>query len=402
MTVRPLVYLDNSATTRLDPRVAEAMRPHLEDSYGNPSSLHAMGREARAAVEEARASVAGLVNARPREIVFTGSGTEANNLALLGAVGASGAVTPHMVASAFEHPSVLEPCARLRALGADVTLLPVGGDGIVEPGELARAMRPETVLVSIMTANNVVGTLQPIAELARVARSRGALFHTDAVQAAGRVPIEVSRDDVDLLSLSAHKLHGPKGVGALFVRTGVRIAPQVHGGGQEQGLRSATENVAGIAGFGRAAEIAAAARGEEAARLVNLRDRLLEAICGSVPGAYLIGHPHRRLPGHLCIGISGLEPEAMKLLLALDEQGFAVSTGSACSSSHASEPSHVLMAMGFDPVRARGSLRITLGRFNTDEEALAFADALRRVAATLRPITTRKIPSERTEPCRTR
>jgi cysteine desulfurase len=400
--VPKVVYLDNSATTRLDPRVAAAMRPHLEESYGNPSSLHSMGREAREAVERARAEVAGLLHARPDEIVFTGSGTEANNLALLGAVEASGAVAPHVIASAIEHPSVLEVCACLRGRGADVTLLPVGSDGIADPADLARAMRPATVLVSIMTANNVVGTLQPVAELARVARSRGALFHTDAVQAAGKIPVDVSRDGPDLLSVSAHKLHGPKGVGALFVRAGVRLEPQIHGGGQERGLRSATENVAAIAGFGCAARLAAGSRGDEAARLVNLRDRMLDAIVAEVPGAYLIGHPHLRLPGHLCIGIAGAEPEAMKLLLALDEHGFAVSTGSACSSSHAGEPSHVLTAMGFDPVRARGSLRVSLGRFNTETEALAFVDALGRVATTLRPITTRGVRTERRDTCRTR
>jgi cysteine desulfurase len=384
-----IVYLDNAATTPLDPRVAAAMAPHLGERFGNPSSLHRTGRAARAAVDEARAQVARLLAAEPDEIVFTASGTEADNLALCGVFGRDGAAGGHLVASAIEHPAIMECCRRLERRGVAVTHVPPGPDGIVAPETLASALRPDTRLVSLMAANNVVGTVQPIAELSRLARSRGALFHTDAVQAAGRIPLDVRANPIDLLSLSAHKLYGPQGVGALFVRRGVGLEPLVVGGGQERGLRSATENVAGLVGFGRAAEIAAGELSADASRLVRLRDRLLDAITSALPCAYLVGHRFRRLPGHLCLGFAGFEGEAIKLLLALDEAGIAVSSGSACSVHHAGEPSHVLVAMGFDPIRARGSLRVTLGRFNTDADADAFLAALPRAVASLRPTTSR-------------
>ena len=265
----------------------------------------------------------------------------------------------------------------------------MGADGIVDPSTLVSALRPNTRLVSIMAANNVVGTVQPIAELGRIAHERGALFHTDAVQAVGKLPLDVQAQPIDLLSLSAHKLHGPQGVGAVYVREGVKIAPLVHGGGQERGLRSATENVVGLVGLGQAAEIARMEMAEEAARLVNLRDHIIETVTATIPNAYLIGHRYRRLPGHLYLGLTGQEGEAIKLLLALDEAGIAVSTGSACSAHHAAEPSYILLAMGFDSVRARGSLRVTLGRFNTEAEVERFLQVFPEVAASLRPITTR-------------
>jgi cysteine desulfurase len=381
------VYFDNSATTPLDPRVRKAMEPFLDAAFGNPSSLHRAGREAREAVDRARRQVANLLGADAREIVFTGSGTEADNLALFGAIEASGNGDCHVIVSAIEHPAVLETCRALRNRGVEVELLPVGAEGIVDPGVLDRAMRPTTRLVSVMAANNVMGTLQPIAELGRIVRRRGALFHTDAVQAAGKVPLDVKTLPVDLLSLSAHKLYGPKGVGALYVRSGVTLEPQIRGGGQEGGLRSATENVPGIVGLGQAAEIARAEMADDAARLVGLTDRLLDGILQAVPQAYLIGHRYRRLPGHLCLGFTGLEGEAIKLLLALDELGIAVSSGSACSAHHAGEPSHVLLAIGFDPVRARGSLRVSLGRFNTATEIDYFLEVLPEAVAALRPIS---------------
>jgi cysteine desulfurase len=380
------VYLDNAATTAVDPRVALAMRPHLEGRCGNPSSLHWAGTEARAIVDLARRQVAALLNAAPEEIIFTASGTEADNLALLGVMAAADRPGSHLVVSAIEHPAVLETCRFLAGRGIAVTGLAVGRDGIVDPDQLRAALRPQTRLVSIMSANNVVGTLQPIAELARISRSHGALFHTDAVQAAGKVPLDVRSQPVDLVSLSAHKMHGPQGVGALYVRGGVALMPQLHGGGQERGLRSATENVAGLAGFGVAAAIAAAAMADEAVRLVGLRDRLIDCVLATVPGSYLIGDRFRRLPGHACLGFSGLEGEAIRLLLALDAAGIAVSSGSACSARHAAEPSHVLQAMGFDPFRARGSLRVTLGRFNTAADVDRLLEALPAAIATLRPI----------------
>ena len=389
------IYLDHAATTPLDPRVREDMQPYLSTSFGNPSSLHCAGREARAAVEKARGQVAQLIGAKPAEVIFAASGTEADNLALIGAVEALSPGQHHIIASAIEHPAVLATCRHLERRGVALTLLPVTAEGLVDPDALKKALRPETRLVSIMAANNVIGTVQPIAELAHIAREHGALFHTDAVQAAGRIPLDVRSSSIDLLSLSAHKFHGPKGVGALYVREGVKLSPIVHGGGQERGLRSATENVASIVGLGRAAEIAREEMAEEAARTVALRDRIIDGI--GISNAYLIGHRFRRLPGHVCLGFAGQEGEAIKLLLALDEAGIAVSTGSACSAHRATEPSYVLSALGFDPLRARGSIRITLGRFNTEDEVERFLEVLRHEVSGLRPIT-----SLRAQPALTR
>ena len=383
------IYFDHAATAPIDPRVARAMEPCHHGVFGNPSSLHEDGRKAREAVERARGQVAALLNCKPGEIIFTASGTESDNLALTGVAEACGVSDIHIITSVIEHPAILETCHYLARRRVAVTKLPVGADGIVDPAELQRALRPETRLVSIMAANNVVGTIQLLPELARIAHEHGALFHTDAVQAAGKIPLNTQKLPVDLLSLSAHKLHGPKGVGALFIRKGTNIGPLIHGGGQEQGLRSATENVAGIVGFGCAAELARTEMAAENVRLVGMRDRLISAVTQNIPGVYLIGHPTRRLPGHICVGLAGLEGEAIKLLLALDEAGVAVSSGSACSAHHAGEPSQLLIAMGFDPVRARGSLRITLGRFNTEQEMERFLEILPRAVASLRPMTTR-------------
>ena len=323
------IYFDNAATTAPDPRVLEAMQPYLDEFWGNPSSLYAEGRQAREAVDRARAQVADMLGAEPGEIVFTGSGTEADNLALQGALLAAGLSGSHMVTSAIEHPAILACCRQLERLGVQVTRLPIDGEGLIDPSDLERAIRPETRLVSIMAANNVIGTIQPIGALAQVARSRGVLFHTDAVQAVGKIAFDMRTQPIDLLSLSAHKLHGPKGVGALYVRKGVELWPLLPGGGQEQGRRSGTENVAAIAGLGRAAELAAACRPAEAARLVGLRDHLIENICEGIKNSYLIGHRWRRLPGHICLGFDGLEGEAIKLLLELDKEGIAISSGSA-------------------------------------------------------------------------
>ncbi len=382
-----LIYFDHSATTPLDPRVVEAMRPYEEVYFGNPSSLHWAGRQAKSAIDQARQQVAALLRAAPDEITFTASGTEADNLALLGVAAGYRPDDCHLITSAIEHPAILETCKVLEQRGYAVTYLPVNPDGLVEPASLAQALRPTTRLVSVMAANNVVGTLQPVRELAHLTRQHGALFHTDAVQAAGKIPLFMDQLPVDLLSLSAHKLHGPKGVGALYVRQGVTLAPIIYGGGQERGLRSATENVAGLVGLGKAAEIAALEMADEAVRLVQLRDHLIQEIKAQVPNAYLIGHAYQRLPGHICLGFDGQEGEAIKLLLALDEEGIAISSGSACSSHHAGQPSYILMAMGMDPVRARGSLRITLGRFNTFAEVERFLDVLPRRVAELRPVT---------------
>lgn len=360
-------YFDNAATTCVDLRVADRIWQCLCDLSGNPSSSHQEGASARAVVESARTLVARLINARSDEIVFTSSGTEADNLGIAGAVEAMGGDI-HIVASAFEHPAVAETLKWLESRGTEVTYVNPDSEGIVRQSDIQAAVRSNTRLVCVMASNNVVGTLQPVKEIAAVAREAGALLHVDAVQSLGKVPIDVSAIGVDLMAMSAHKINGPKGVGALYVRNGVGIIPQCRGGGQERGLRSSTENVAGIAGFGEAARICLEEMADEAVRLVRLRDMLIDTIESEIPDSYVIGSRYQRLPGHVCVGFAGQETDSARLALELDGAGFAVSTGSACSSHHAGKPSHVLMSMGFDQVRATGAMRITMGRFNTDEE----------------------------------
>ena len=376
------IYFDHSATTPLDPRVFKAMEPFLNGAFGNPSSSHQEGRVAREAVETARAQVAALIGAKLDEIIFTGSGTEADNLALIGAVRASGK-PGHVVTSSIEHAAILETCRFLAAWGTKVTHLPVDADGLVRTESLLRALQSDVTIVSVMAANNVVGTIQPIEELAHLTKLHGVLFHTDAVQAGGKIPLNVDRLHVDLLSLSAHKLHGPKGVGAIYVRKGVELSPIVFGGGQERGLRSATENVAGIVGFGAAAAIAREELAAEAERLLQFRQRIALELSERFPDSYLFGHPVERLPGHLSFGFRGREKELGKLLAALDRLGIAVSAGSACNAHHSGEPSGVLLAMGYDAKRARGLLRLSLGRFNTQEEIERFLEILPRAVSTL-------------------
>jgi len=375
------IYFDHSATTPLDPRVLKAMEPFLSGSFGNPSSLHHEGRVAREVIETARAQVAALIGAAPDEIIFTGSGTEADNLALIGAIRASGKAG-HVVTSSIEHAAILETCRFLAESGTKITHLPVDADGLVRTESLLRALQCDVTVVSIMAANNVVGTIQPIEELAHLTKLHGVLFHTDAVQAGGKIPVDVDRLHVDLLSLSAHKLHGPKGVGALYVRKGVKLSPIVFGGGQERGLRSATENVAGIVGFGAAAAIAREELAAEAERLLQFRQRIVCELSERFPDSYLFGHPVERLPGHLSFGFRGHEKELGKLLAALDRAGVAVSAGSACNAHHSGEPSTVLLAMGYDAEQARGLLRLTLGRFNTQAEIDRFLEILSRAVAT--------------------
>jgi len=369
------IYFDHSATTPLDPRVLEAMLPYLDGAFGNPSSLHREGRIARDAVQTARAQVADLIGADPKEIIFTASGTESDNLALIGAVHAIG--TPgHIVTTSIEHPAILQTCRHLASTGTKITYLPVNREGIVSTSSLLRALQQNVTLVSIMAANNVVGTLQPIEELAHLTKLHGALFHTDAVQAGGKVPLDVNRLQIDLLSLSAHKLHGPKGIGALYVRKGTGLEPIIFGGGQEGGLRSATENVAAIVGFGAAAAIAKTELAEEVSRLRELRDYIVEQLERRCPDVYIFGDREQRLPGHLSIGFCEHESEVAKVLTQLDSQGIAISAGSACNANHSGEPSHVLLAMGYDDERARGLIRISLGRFNTRDEVEHFVETL--------------------------
>jgi cysteine desulfurase len=352
------IYLDYNATSPLDPRVLEAMRPWLEGKFGNPSSIHWAGREARAAVDRARGQVAKLLGAAPSEIVFTSGGTEADNLALRGVVRAARAIAPHLVVSAIEHPAVSEAAQALQEEGVALSRVGVGREGRIDPDRLEAALRPETLLVSVILAQNETGALQPVAEIARRSRERGILVHTDAVQAAGRLPLRVADLGVDLLSLSGHKIGAPQGVGALYVRRGVRLEPIHRGGGQERGRRSGTENVAGIVGLGAAAELAEAELGVVPARVQALRDRLERELCAAIPGLR-VNSPGERLCNTLSLLIDAVEGEA--LLLALDLEGIAASSGSACSSG-TMRPSPVLLAMGLTPEEAHGSLRLSLGR----------------------------------------
>ena len=360
------VYLDNHATTRVDPRVVERMLPTFAESYGNAGSTsHAFGWEAKGAVDAARASLASLLGARPEEIVFTSGATEANNLAILGALPLR-AEGRRVVTAATEHHAVLDACLALRERGAEVVVLPVDGLGRVDPAALERALEEPAALVSIMAANNEIGTIQPIAELAAICRARGVPLHCDAAQAVGRVPVDVKDWGVDLLSLSGHKFHAPKGVGALFVRRGPgapRLKPQQHGGGQEGGLRPGTLNVHGLVGLGAAADLCAAELSEEGPRIAALRDRLQAGLEESLDGLRVNGDPAARLPGNLSLTVDGVEAEALMTALP----GFAFSAGSACSSA-AARPSHVLTAIGLEAGQARSTLRFGLGRFTTEEE----------------------------------
>lgn len=367
------IYLDYNATTPIAPEVLEAMLPWLGEQFGNPSSSHPHGRRAAAAVAQARAQVATLIGADPAEIVFTGCATEANNLALLGVAEAQAPTgRRHLIVSAVEHPAVLEPARVLRERGWDVTVLPVDQAGRVSPGTFAAALRPDTALASVMHANNEVGTLQPIAELARLASKRGVLFHTDAAQSAGKVELDVGALGVDLLTLAGHKFHAPKGVGALYVRAGTPIRPVLFGADQEHGLRPGTENVAAIVALGAAAALAAGALPELTTRLRSLRDRLHERLAAAVPGLVLNGHAEHRLPNTLHVSFPGVSGRA---LLAEAAQTVAASVGSACHSEH-DTVSGVLAAMGIDAARAAGAVRLSVGRGTTPEAIDRAAEAL--------------------------
>jgi cysteine desulfurase len=366
-------YFDFNATTPVDPDVLSAMLPYFSQEYGNPNSVHSFGQSARGAVERARASVAALIGARPSEIVFTSGGTEADNLAILGiqagAVHSGNCKTPHVVTTTIEHHAVLHSCDALKRRGIEITRVAVGRDGVVDPQEIRRALRPETVLVTVMHANNELGTLQPIEAIAQITREAGVLLHTDAVQAAGKVPLNVSTLGVDLLSLSAHKFYGPKGVGALFVRKGVQLEPLLYGSRSEGGRRAGTENVSGIVGLGKAAELARERLEEQESRVAPLRDRLEQGLLSLVPGTRVNAGGAKRLPNTSNAMFPSVESES--LVIALDLQGLACSAGAACVSG-AVDPSHVLAAIGLSPADARASIRLSLGRTTTQED-VAFA-----------------------------
>jgi cysteine desulfurase len=377
------VYLDHAATTPLHREVLEAMLPYLTEHFGNPSSLHGTGRRARQGLDEARETVAGVLGAKPREIVFTGGGSEADNLAIKGVAWAASARGRHLITSSVEHHAVLNTCAMLERSGFEVTYLPVDEFGRVDPDDVAAAITERTTLVSVMYANNEVGTIQRIAEIGAICRERGVTFHTDAVQAGGFLPLDVDALRVDLLSLGAHKLYGPKGVGALYVRQGTGLLPQQQGGSQERQRRAGTENVAGVVGMTTALRLAqgdAGTRDTENARLANLRDQLRDGL-REIEGVTETGHPTDRLPNNCSVLVEGIE--GGDLVAGLDLEGIAVSTGSACTSG-STEPSLVLLAMGIDVMRAHGSLRLTLGRGTTPSEVERTISATKAVVARMR------------------
>ena len=360
------VYLDNSATTKVDKKVLEAMYPFFSEKYGNPNSLHEWGRDAREAVDKARSQVAELIGAQPKDIIFTGGGSEADNLAIKGATWARKEKGGHIITSAIEHHALHDTVRWLGKMGYDYTFLPVDKYGMVDPKDLEAAIRPDTFLTSIMFANNEIGTIEPVAELGEICRKHGILFHTDGVQATGHIKIDMAKLPIDLMTMAAHKMYGPKGVGALYVRKGLKLTPVIHGGGQEFGLRSGTENTAGLVGFGMAAELAAD-------RLVNgeidnerrLRDKLIDGLLERIPESTLTGHRTERLPYHASLCIKYIEGEGM--LLLMDAMGIGVSSGSACTSGSL-EPSYVLLATGLDHATAHGSVRLTLSKDINDED----------------------------------
>jgi cysteine desulfurase NifS len=388
--VRERIYLDHNATTCPDPEVCHVMHAAMQIGYGNPSSIYREGRSAKTAIEDARRKIAKLFGCTARRICFTGGGSEANNLVIKGTAFAMRDRKPHLITSSIEHPSVLQTLQWLETQGFTVTFLPVDGYGQVRPDDLAAAITPHTSLVSIMTANNETGTIQPIAELTQIAHAHNALFHTDAVQAVGKIPLDVSALKVDFLTMSAHKLHGPKGVGALYVRKGVCLEPLVHGGGQELGLRAGTENSPGIVGFGKAAELAENRLGEVGSRVERLRNRLQEGLLDMLPGAVVNGHPRQRLPNTLNISLPSIRGES--LVLSLDSKGVCLSSGSACKSG-SPKPSHALLAMGLAEEQAHGALRFSLGTANTQ-------DQVDRVLSLIQEVISESLSSVRFVGCR--
>lgn len=365
MTMRK-VYLDNSATTQVDEKVLEAMLPYFSKIYGNPNSLHEWGREARIAVDKSREQVAALIGAEPKDIIFTGSGSEADNLAIKGAAFARKKQSGHIITSAIEHHALFDTVKWLSTIGFDYTVLPVDEYGMVSPKTLREAIRPDTFLTSIMFANNEIGTIEPVAELASVCHEHNVLFHTDGVQATGHIKIDVKELGIDMMTMAPHKMYGPKGVGALYIRKGLKLVPVVHGGGQEFGLRSGTENTAGLVGFGKAAELAAERLASgETEKEIRLRDKLIEGLLERIPECLVTGHRKERLPYHASICVKYVEGEGMILLM--DSLGIGVSSGSACTSGSL-EPSHVLLAMGLDHSTAHGSVRMTLSKDTNDED----------------------------------
>jgi cysteine desulfurase len=377
------IYLDYAASTPVDPLVVNEMSLYYNDIYGNPSSIHQQGQSAKEAIDEARDKVARLIGANSSEIIFTSGGSEANNFALKGIALANRDKGNHIITDNIEHPSVANTCKSLEMSGCRVTYIPVDEYGMVNPEDVKKAITPETILISVMHANNEIGTIQPVAEIAAIARDTGVYVHTDAVQTTGHIDIDVEKMGIDMLSISAHKLYGPKGVGALYLRSGVNIIPLIHGGGQEDGYRSGTENIAGIAGFGKAAELAKEELFDEMKRETELRDYLIRELSNRIDSIKLNGHPEKRLPNNTNISVEGIN--GADLLLSLDSQGIYISTGSACIALD-SEPSHILTAIGLSPAMARGALRLTIGRWTTREQIDRVIEILPGLVTRLRSI----------------
>ena len=378
------IYLDNAATTAVSPEVLTAMLPYFTECYGNPSSIHSTGRDAHKAVDAARRQVAAAINADPAEIYFTAGGSESDNWAIKGTAFAKRDKGNHIITTAIEHHAVLHTCQWLEKQGFEVTYLPVDENGLVSVEDVEKAITDQTILISVMAANNEIGTIEPIAEIGALARSRGILFHTDAVQAVGAIPLDVKAMNIDMLSMSGHKFHGPKGIGALYVRKGVRLDTLIAGGAQERGKRAGTENLPGIVGIGKAIEIATRDMEANAARMTALRDKLIHGILESIPDVRLNGHPTRRLPNNVNVSVRYIEGEA--LLLRLDLAGIAGSSGSACTSGSL-DPSHVLLAIGLPHEIAHGSLRLTLGTDTTEQDIDAVLDTLPGIVSDLRAMS---------------
>lgn len=378
------IYLDYAATTPTHPEVVKAMLPYFNEMFGNPSAIYSYGQEAKAAIEEARVRIAGLLGAQTEELVFTSGGTESDNFAIKGTAFANEHRGNHIITSSIEHHAVIETCKFLEGRGFSVTYLPVDEYGIIDPDDVKKAITDKTILISVMHANNEVGTIEPIAEIGKIARKAGVYFHTDAVQAVGHIPVDVAGLGVDLLSLSAHKFYGPKGVGALYIKKGTRLVSFMHGGGQERGRRASTENVPGIVGLGKAVEIGQKEMSEEIERLSALRDKLIEGLLKRIDDVHLNGHPIMRLPNNVNVSVDFVEGESM--LLNLDLQGICASTGSACSSS-SPESSHVLLATGCSHERAHGSLRFTLGKWTAEEDIGQVLEVLPKIVAKLRAMS---------------
>jgi len=378
------IYLDHAATTPTRPEVVKAMLPFFGDAFGNPSSIHSLGQEAKGAIEEARTKVAELIGARSEEIVFTSGGTEADNFALKGVAFANEHKGNHIITTPIEHHAVLEVCKFLEKRGFRITCLPVDKYGMVDPDDVKRAITAKTIIISVMHASNEVGTIEPVEEIGKIAQEAGVHFHSDAVQTVGHIPVNVDKLKVDLLSISGHKFNGPKGVGALYVRKGTKLVSLMHGGEHEKRRRAGTENVPGIVGLAKAAELAGQEIGKEAERLAYLRDKLIKGLGDKIDQIRLNGHPTKRLPNNVNASIDFVEGESM--LLNLDLEGICASTGSACSSSSL-EPSHVLLALGLPPEQAHGSLRFTLGRDNTDADVERVLEVLPGIVAKLRAMS---------------